>query len=147
MLHSMAKKEKIKKKKKKFWLFPTFSSPQDYYYVNFVFVLHFQYTLEITGTTFVKFSLNNLTTRSEILNVENSKSFLTMGGRVVIGPKGVGKFILFIRWSTLIKRIKHLKSNRKIMIQLTSDSVLKNSAIIKGKKHFSKFHIVRIWHF
>lgn len=53
--------------------------------------------LEITGTTFVKFSLNNLTTRKEILNVENSKSFLTMGGRVVIGPKGVGKFILFIR--------------------------------------------------
>ena len=93
----MAKKEKIKKKKKKFWLFPTFSSPQDYYYINFVFVLHFKYTLEVTGTTFVKFSLNNLTTRSEILNVENSKSFLTMGGRVVIGPKGVGKFILFIR--------------------------------------------------
>lgn len=79
-----------------FWLSPTFNSPLDYYYVNFTLV-HFQYTLEVTDTTFVKFSLNNFTSRREILNLENSKSFLTMGGLAVIGPKGVGKFILFIR--------------------------------------------------
>lgn len=53
--------------------------------------------MNIRGTTFVKFSLNYLTSAGEILNLGNSKSFLTMGGRAVIGPKGVGKFILFIR--------------------------------------------------
>lgn len=52
---------------------------------------------EANSTASVAFSLNNPTPGGAVLNLENSKSFLTMGGRAVIGPKGVGKFILFIR--------------------------------------------------